>query len=363
MPQPEVIETVEPASLSRFDMIIDVRSPAEFEEDHIPGAINLPVLDNEERAKVGTIYVQESRFRARKIGAAMVAHNVARHLETALADQPGSFHPLIYCWRGGQRSNSMATILSQIGWRTAVLSGGYRTYRRRVQHRLYEEEIPFNLVLIDGQTGCGKTAVLQRLLDLGIQTIDLEGIAEHRGSLFGGFSDRRQPSQKLFESRLLAAIEALDLSQPIAVEAESSKVGVRVVPPALWARMLDAPRIELLASRPARVRYLVENYADIIADRAALERAVARLPVHPGRKRIEEWKALADAGDFAALADAVVERHYDPSYERSRRLDQRPILGSVQLSSLDQNDIGQAAASAASIIREKLGAIPLRYSG
>jgi tRNA 2-selenouridine synthase len=218
-------------------------------------------------------------------------------------------------------------------------------------------------VLIDGQTGCGKTAVLQRLLDLGIQTIDLEGIAEHRGSLFGGFSDRRQPSQKLFESRLLAAIEALDLSQPIAVEAESSKVGVRVVPPALWARMLDAPRIELLASRPARVRYLVENYADIIADRAALERAVARLPVHPGRKRIEEWKALADAGDFAALADAVVERHYDPSYERSRRRDQRPILGSVQLSSLDQNDIGQAAASAASIIREKLGAIPLRYSG
>src|SRR5690349_8065437 len=142
MTTPETVENAEPASLSRFDMIIDVRSPAEFAEDHVPDAVNLPVLSNEERATVGTIYVQESRFRARKIGAALVARNVAQHLETALVDQPGSFQPLIYCWRGGQRSNSMATILSQIGWRTAVLRGGYRTYRRRVPNRLHEGRLP-----------------------------------------------------------------------------------------------------------------------------------------------------------------------------------------------------------------------------
>ena len=355
MPNPEIIETAEPASLSRFDMIIDVRSPAEFVEDHVPGAINLPVLNNDERAIVGTIYVQESRFHARKVGAAMVAHNVARHLETTLAEQPGSFRPLIYCWRGGQRSNSMATILSQIGWRTAVLQGGYRTYRRRVQHRLYEQEILLNLVLIDGGTGCGKTAVLQHLLEMGVQIIDLEAIAEHRGSSFGGFANRIQPSQKLFESRLLSAIESLDVSRPIAVEAESSKVGARIIPPALWARMLTAPRLELSASRPARVRYLLKAYADIIHDHDALERAVARLPVYPGRKRIAEWKTLAGAGDFETLADAMVERHYDPAYERSRRRDQRSLLGTIELTSVDDDGIRQAAISAANIIREKLG--------
>jgi tRNA 2-selenouridine synthase len=352
MSSPETIELVTPASLARFDMIIDVRSPAEFEEDHVPGAVNLPVLDNEERAKVGTIYVQESRFLARKIGAALVARNVGRHLETALADQPGSFKPLVYCWRGGQRSNAMAIILAQIGWRVTVLSGGYRTYRRRVQRRLYDEEIPLRLVLIDGCTGCGKTAVIQRLPALGVQVIDLEAIADHRGSLFGGYADRKQPSQKMFESRLLSAIEALDLTKPIVVEAESSKVGARFIPPAMWNRMRTAPRIELTADRPARVRYLIDAYADIIHDPAALERAIQRLPIYPGRKRIAEWRELAGAGDYLALADAMVERHYDPSYESSRRMDERPVMATVELSTLDSHDLDRAAASVAAQVRE-----------
>ncbi len=149
----QIITSAEPASLARFDAVIDVRSPGEFAEDHVPGAINLPVLSDAERAEVGTIYVQESRFKARRIGAAYVARNVAHHLESALADQAGAFMPLIYCWRGGQRSNAMATILSQVGWRTSVLAGGYKTYRRLVKDRLYEARMDLRLVLLDGHTG------------------------------------------------------------------------------------------------------------------------------------------------------------------------------------------------------------------
>ena len=349
MPEIEIVDAASPERLAPFDAIIDARSPAEFAEDHIPGAINLPVLDNDERARVGTIYVQDSPFRARKIGAALVARNVARHLETALADKPGSFRPLVYCWRGGQRSGAMATILSQVGWRTALLKGGYKTYRRRVQHRLYEAELGLDLVLLDGPTGCGKTAVLQRLAGLGVQVLDLEGLAEHRGSLFGALPGRPQPSQKLFESRLVSAIQDLDPARPVVVEAEASKIGERMTPPALWRAMQAAPRITLAAPAPARAAYLVEAYADIVADPAALAAAIARLPVHPGRQRIADWQALADAGAWAELALSLMEHHYDPAYARADRKDERRCLGTVELPDLGEGALAAAAERVAAL--------------
>lgn len=323
--------------------MIDARSPAEFAEDHAPGAINLPVLSNEERAEVGTIYVQQDRFLARKIGAAYIARNVAHHLQTALADQPGSFRPLIYCWRGGQRSNAMATILAQVGWRTAVLAGGYKTWRRHVSARLYDQTLPFRLVLLDGYTGTAKTEVLQRLAARGQQVIDLEGLAAHRGSLFGAIPGQPQPSQKLFESRLLVALEGLDPARPVIVEAESSKVGERMVPPALWDVMTAAPRLELSASPEARARYLVRAYGDMVEDRAALDDALRRLPTWPGRKRLEAWGRLADAGDFEALALELMTLHYDPAYLRSSRKDARPSLGVLDLGALEPADLDAAA--------------------
>jgi tRNA 2-selenouridine synthase len=347
MPDIETLDAADPQSLAPYDAIIDVRSPAEFAEDHVPGAINLPVLDNEERARIGTIYVQDSPFRARRLGAALVARNVARHLESALADKPGGFRPLIYCWRGGQRSGAMATILSQVGWRTAVLRGGYKTYRRRVQRRLYDEALDLRLVLLDGPTGSGKTAILQRLPALGVQAIDLEGLAEHRGSLFGQWPDRPQPSQKLFESRLLGAIEALDPTRPVVVEAESSKIGERMNPPALWRAMAAAPRITLEVPLAARVAFLVEAYADIVADRRALAAAIERLPVHPGRQRIEDWTGLVDAGDWPALAEALMELHYDPAYARADRKDARGRLGTIALAGLGEADQLEAASKIA----------------
>jgi tRNA 2-selenouridine synthase len=343
----QLTEDVSATALARHDMIIDVRSPGEFAEDHVPGAVNLPVLDDAERAEVGTIYAQESRFKARRVGAALVARNVARHLQGALAERDGSFAPLVYCWRGGMRSNAMATILSQVGWRTTVLSGGYRTYRRQVTARLYDNELDLSFVLLDGHTGAGKTEILQRLGAGGLQTLDLEGLAEHRGSLFGGLG-RPQPSQKLFESRLLAALDGLDPARLVVAEAESSKIGDRMVPPALWKRLAAAPRLELAAERPARARYLVTAYRDIVGDRAALETAFGRLPVYPSRKRLENWRALADAGAFAELAEALVELHYDPAYDRARRKADRPTLGRIDL---DPSDPASQAAAAEAAIR------------
>jgi tRNA 2-selenouridine synthase len=339
----QVVTVADADTLAAFDAIIDVRSPSEFAEDHVPGAISLPVLDDAERARVGTIYVQESGFLARRIGAAIVARNIARHLETALADKPGDFKPLVYCWRGGQRSGSMATILSQVGWRTAVLAGGYKTYRRTVKTRLYDDEPALKLLILDGRTGSGKTEILTRLAARGIQVLDLEGLAGHRGSVFGGHFGRPQPSQKMFESRLLTALDALDPSLPIVVEAEASKVGDRMVPPTVWKAMASAPCIQLSAPLAERARYLASHYAEVVQDRAAFDAALARLPVYPGRKALAAWRVLADAGDLEALATDLVANHYDPAYDRSSRKEARPRLGTVELTGLDLS--AQEAAS------------------
>ena len=351
----EILQTADRASLAVFDAVIDVRSPAEFAEDHAPGALNLPVLSDAERAEVGTIYVQESRFKARRVGAAYIARNIGHHLQTALADKAGGFRPLIYCWRGGMRSSAMATILSQVGWRTTVLSGGYMTWRRHVTARLYDSALPHRLVLIDGYTGSGKTEVLQRLAERGVQVIDLEGLAAHRGSLFGALPGRPQPSQKMFESQLLGILDGLDPARPAVVEAESSKVGQRMVPPALWRAMADAPRIELVASPDARARYLVRAYRDIVEDRAALDEALRRLPTPPGRKRLEAWAQLADAGAFEDLARQLMELHYDPAYRRSRGKDGRAELAVVDLGGLAPRDLDAAADAIAARVEAATG--------
>ena len=231
-----------------FHALIDVRSPSEFALDHVPGAINLPVLDDAQRAAVGTEYVQGSKFLARRTGAAMVARNIAAHLEGTLGGRDGSFKPLVYCWRGGQRSGAMVTVMDQVGWPVAVLDGGYQTWRRHVRAALYDTPLEHRLMLIDGPTGAGKTALLGALKARGVQTLDLEALAAHRGSLFGAMPGG-QPSQKAFESRLHDALSRLDPARPVAVEAESSKIGGRIVPPSLWTAMAAAPavRIEALA--------------------------------------------------------------------------------------------------------------------
>ncbi|MBU1347955.1 MAG: tRNA 2-selenouridine(34) synthase MnmH [Alphaproteobacteria bacterium] len=337
------------AARAGFDAIIDVRSPSEFAEDHIPGAINLPVLDDAERAEIGAEYVQRSKFLARRHGAAKVARNIAAHLDGALGDRDGSFQPLVYCWRGGQRSGAMVTVMDQVGWPVTVLDGGYMTWRRRVQTTLYGEG-RWSVVLLDGGTGSGKTALLDRLAARGVQMLDLEGLAAHRGSLFGAIRDRPQPSQKLFESRLYQALEAIDPTRPVVVEAESSRIGARTVPPALWAAMGRASVIELDAPVAARAAWSARVYADIASDPAAMNAALGRLPPHHSRATVAGWKAMGVEGRTLDLAAALIAEHYDPAYRRMSTRRDRPLLGRIEMAEVSEAELDRAAEA----VREAL---------
>lgn len=325
-----------------FDSLIDVRSPAEFAEDHIPGAINLPALDNEERALVGTIYVQDNAFRARKIGAALVARNVAQHLEGPLADMDGGWRPLVYCWRGGQRSGSFASILSQIGWRADTISGGYRSYRRLVAAAMHDTPLPHRLILLDGNTGTAKTDILALLADRGFQIVDLEGLAKHRGSVFG-HRDDPQPSQKAFEGVLAAVFNRLDPGRPVIVEAESSKIGARQIPPSVWAAMRAAPRLQIIAPLAARAEYLTRAYADLLSDRENLKNTIGSLRHLQSGEVVERWQAMVDSADFISLAGELMQRHYDPRYGKSRGRDPITYLGKIHAESLKLDALGSVA--------------------
>jgi tRNA 2-selenouridine synthase len=318
MANPDIIEDLSPASLAAFDDIIDVRSPAEFDEDHLPGAINLPVLDNDERARVGTIYVQDSPFLARRTGGAIVARNISRHIETALSDRPQGWRPLVYCWRGGQRSRAMAIVLSQVGWRVGLVLDGYKRWRREVTSGLMQDAAPLNLVLLDGGTGSGKTAVLRRLEETGAQAIDLEGLAGHRGSAFGAPPGVVQPGQKQFETRLWDSLRRFDLSRPVIVEAESNRIGRVRIPGRVWSAMQRAPRIEISAPAGERARYIATAYADLTADPERVLAAIDMLrPMH-AKARIDAWIELARAAHWEALALDLVREHYDAVYARAR---------------------------------------------
>ncbi|OWU83280.1 tRNA 2-selenouridine synthase [Oceanicola sp. 22II-s10i] len=313
---PVTLTSISDLATLGFDDIIDVRAPAEYAEDHIPGAISLPVLDDEERARVGTIYKQVSPFDARKIGAALVSRNAARHIEGPLSDRDGAWRPLVYCWRGGQRSGSFATILGQIGWRVETIKGGYKAWRALVVKALYDDPFPAPVIVLDGNTGSAKTELLNLLPERGVQVIDLEGLANHRGSLFGNMGP--QPSQKAFECALAMEISRLDPARPVVVEAESAKVGECRVPPSLWLAMREAPRIEIAATPDDRAAYLTRAYADMTADPARLSETIDALRPYQPAERIEAWHQMAATGDFTPLAAGLMAHHYDPRYTRHR---------------------------------------------
>ena len=298
------------------DTIIDVRAPSEYAKDHLPGAINLPVLTDAQRAEVGTIYTRISPFKARKVGGALVAQNTAQHLQGPLADKDGAWQPLVYCWRGGQRSGAFATILDQVGWRVQLLRGGYKSYRSEVVKTLYETPLPHRLILVDGGTGTAKTALLHHLAAQGAQILDLEGLATHRGSLFGSV-ETPQPAQKMFESRIASAISALDPDQVTFVEAESSKIGERMLPASLWAIMCNATRLRITAPLAARSRFLCEAYADLTRDAAKFSGLLDRLRPYHSTAQITEWQGQVHAEDWQTLAAGLITAHYDPRYAKS----------------------------------------------
>lgn len=333
-----------------FDTLVDARSPSEFTLDHIPGAINLPSLFDDEREKVGTTYVQNSPFEARKIGAALLARNAADHVEQHMADHDGSWRPLLYCWRGGQRSGAFATILKQIGWRADTLDNGYMQWRRLVKTALYDNPVSHPLVLLDGNTGTGKTAILSKLSSMGIQTIDLEQMAGHRGSLLGAMH-HAQPSQKWFETQLASTFATLDPNRPTVIEAESAKIGKINVPKQVWKAMQAAPRILISAPSAERAKFLAKTYSDIASDPAELARRLAPLRMLRGNTTIDHWLTLIQAGDLQDAATAMIADHYDPAYTKARKSCSFRSLGHVTAQSLDDTGQLDVAQKITDIIR------------
>jgi tRNA 2-selenouridine synthase len=301
-----------------FDTLIDARSPAEFALDHIPGAINCPVLDDDERRIVGTLYKQVGAFEARRVGGAMVAANLARHLRECFADRPANWKPLVYCWRGGLRSGSMVTWLRLVGWDAQPLAGGYKSYRRRVIEQIEALSPRLPLRVLCGATGSAKTRVLHALAERGAQVLDLEALAQHKGSLLGALPGVAQPSQKQFETLIAQAIEGIDLERPLYVEAESARIGRIAVPPPLVARLRASPCIEIAATPAARLDYLLRDYAYLGNDREALATQLGLLKELQGKETVQRWQTWARAGELSPLFAKLMALHYDPHYGRSQ---------------------------------------------
>lgn len=305
-----------PINAQDFSCVIDVRSPAEFADDHVPGAINLPALTNEQRAEVGTLDKQVSPFHARRLGACYITENLSRHLATTLADKDKSFAPLIYCWRGGMRSQSVATVLRSIGWRARVIEGGYRAYRTYVMQRTAEllDSGKYQLHTLSGLTGTGKTRQLHALAAAGAQVLDLEGLANHKGSLLGDNPESPQPSQRLFETRLLAALESFDPALPIWTEAESSKIGKLQCPAPLW-KALGRSRVYLIkVPLIERAKMLREDYPHFITDRDGLAANLDHLRALRGHKQVDIWHEQIQQEDWPTFLESILLDHYDLCY-------------------------------------------------
>jgi tRNA 2-selenouridine synthase len=333
------------AQRGEFDDLIDVRSPAEFAEDHVPGAINCPVLDNAERAKVGTLYTQVSAFEARKLGAALVARNIARHLEEVLADRPRRWRPLVYCWRGGQRSEAFATWLKMIGWDAHRIAGGYKTWRHHVIAQLAALPKQLDLRVVAGATGSAKTRLLHALAAEGAQVLDLEALAAHKGSVLGALPGQDQPAQKGFDTLLCDRLESFDKARPVFVEAESRRIGRIFLPEALTERMHASACVLVEAGVEARVDFLLLDYAYLGDDRDGLIKSLGSLLGLQSKETIARWQLLATQGAWRELFTALVVEHYDPLYRRSQRhqFERYAQARRVELPVLDETGLRAAA--------------------
>ncbi len=312
LPAAEALERID-----GFDAVIDARSPAEHALDRLPGALNWPSLNDEERALIGTIYAQVSPFEARKRGAVLVARNIAAHVEREGLDKPRDWQPLVYCWRGGHRSGALATVLSAIGWRVHLLEGGYQAFRRAVVAALETLPARFDYRVVCGVTGSGKSRLLQRLAASGVQVLDLEQLANHRGSVLGLVPGSPQPSQKQFETRVWDALRRFDPARPVIVESESKKVGDLRVPEALIERMRAAPCLRLELPLDARVELLMQDYDFFVRDTETFCGRLDALRVLRGHETVNGWQARARAGHTREVVRDLLVSHYDPIYRQS----------------------------------------------
>jgi tRNA 2-selenouridine synthase len=307
------------ARLAEFDTVIDARSESEFAEDHLPGAQNWPVLNDAERAAIGTEYKQVSPFDARKHGAALVSKNIARLIEQQVFDRPRGWRPLVYCWRGGQRSGALSLVLGEIGFQVQVLEGGYREFRRAVLADLQQQPAALEFRVLCGRTGSAKSRLLRALAEAGAQVLDLEALACHRGSVLGPEPGLAQPSQKAFETALWQAMRKLDPARPVWAEGESRTIGRLRVPEELLFKLRAARVVQVQMPTAARVAFLLDDYGHFVQNPESFCARLDALVELRGRATVQRWQAQARTQDWQSMVGELLEQHYDPSYLKSMR--------------------------------------------
>jgi tRNA 2-selenouridine synthase len=305
------------AQLDTFDTVIDARSESEYALDHLPGAVNWPTLNDEERKLIGTIYVQVSQFEAKKRGAAIAARNIAAHIERDVIDKPKDWKPLAYCWRGGKRSGSLSLILDQIGFRVTLVEGGYKAFRAAMLDDIAQKAQQLDWRVVCGTTGSGKTRLLHALAEVGAQVLDLEGLANHRSSVLGAIPGKPQPTQKRFDTLIWDALRRFDPARPVFVESESKKVGNVAVPATLVERMRAGPCLDLCLPMDQRVALLLEDYDFFVQDRAYFCERLDVLADFRGKVQVQAWKDQVAEGRFEPVVQDLLTQHYDPVYRQS----------------------------------------------
>lgn len=291
--------------------LLDVRTPSEFEQGHIPGALNLPLFSDAERAEVGTLYKQVSPEQAFLKGLEFAGARMRQYVETAMQLAPER-RIAVHCWRGGQRSGSMAWLLETAGFDVVTLQGGYKAWRHYALEQLASR--PIRMVVLGGKTGSGKTRILHALQQAGEQIIDLEALAHHKGSAFGAIGEAPQPTFEQFSNDLFEAFDALDAGRPVWVESESKAIGKVQIPNELWQHICDAPMIEVGLPFEQRIRHLMEVYAGFPQEQlaASFERIAKRIGGLNVKLALE---ALAD--DRYEDAAAIALAYYDKTYRHS----------------------------------------------
>ncbi len=329
----------------QFDSIVDTRTPKEFAESHIPNAINVPSLFDEERVNIGTLYKKDA-FTARQNGAALLANNIAAHLTTTFKDKPQQWHPLVYCARGGQRSDAMVDILKRVGWQATQLEGGYKNYRQQVLMQLRVGFDSVQFVVIGGKTGVGKTRVLNQLAAQNVPVLDLECLASHRGSVFGEHIS--QPSQRQFDNLLCFYLQRLPPNKLVFIEAESPRIGKIQLPPALMKRMREGVFLRLEASLNDRVELILQEYSHFLRDDALFDVTTKKLTPFLGRVAVDGLRELYQKKQWAQIVKILLVEHYDKRYERA--LQQHYATAKPAFFTTTPTDDGSVATTVQSIL-------------
>jgi tRNA 2-selenouridine synthase len=328
--------------ISHYSIIIDVRSPAEFKEDHVPNSINLPVLSNKERHQIGIKYTENS-FMAKKEGAVIISKNISKIIKKINFSKQDKV--LIYCWRGGLRSLSLYLVLKQIGYDVYLLDGGYKSFRKAVVNFLEKDALKYKFNQIIGITGVGKTLFLKELHKKNFQVIDFEGLAKHKGSILGSLPGVEQPSQKLFETMIYQKLFDFDLKKNVWVEAESIKVGKLSIPSLIWKKMPTGKNIKLNSSIDERVEYILKDYKYFTNNPELMTIALQVLRRIIPKEEYQKIELSLKMKEYRDFVKNLIIYHYDKAYKKTRAESSTSVYAEINLKKINSANIKKAIGS------------------